>query len=493
MIKSSEQALPEEINLKFNRVPPKPQHIHLMGICGTGMAALAGLLMNSGYRVSGSDENVYPPMSDFLASLSIPIHRGYQPGNLSPPPDLVVVGNVITSDNPEAIELARRRLPFISLPQALRHFALRDKQTIVVSGTHGKTTTAALIASILEQAHLDPGFMIGGLPNDFASNFKLGSGLYFIVEGDEYDTAFFDKRPKFIHYGPWATVLTSIEFDHADIYRDLDEITTNFEKLTSLTTAKGLLVANGDDPLVVGLAKKSGRPFLFYGFSANCLWRATDISIDETSTALTIRKAGQEYLRAETPLYGRHNIANLLAAAAVADFVGIPVPSVAEALKAFKGVLRRQSIMGEKCGILVVDDFAHHPTAVRETITAVRDKYKTRRLIAVFEPRSNSSRRNVFQQPYALAFDQADLVMIPEPQSMEKIPLQERFSSSQLAGELRQRGLQAFYFPTTSDLLEVLLTISHPGDIVLFMSNGAFDNLPQRFLQEIASNRKQSV
>lgn len=456
-----------------------------MGICGTGMASLAGMLKDHGYLITGSDQNIYPPMSFFLKSLNVPVLSRYRPEHLHPKPDLVIVGNVITKENPEAIELSRLKLPYLSFPQALRQFAIKDKRSIVISGTHGKTTTSALVAWILEKAGMDPGFMIGGIPLNFERNFKLGKGPCFVIEGDEYDTAFFDKGPKFLHYNPWVTILTSIEFDHADIYRDLDHVIESFCKLIDIIPPKGLLIANGDDETVRRESKRARCQTETYGFSENNLWRAADVTIEEDFTKIRILKGGRKETVLGTSVYGRHNISNLLAALALGRFLKIPWSILAEAAKTFSGVKRRQEIIGEMGGILVLDDFAHHPTAVRETTKAVREKYRLRRLITVFEPRSNSSRRNIFQDRYALSFDAGDLIMIPEPPLMENIPVEERFSSRQLVSDLSKRGLEASYFENTELLLKALVTEARSGDVILIMSNGGFDNLHQRLLEAL--------
>ena len=456
-----------------------------MGICGTGMASLAGILKEKGYRVTGSDQNVYPPMSNFLESLSIPVIEGYSPDNLYPVPDLVIVGNVITRNNREAVELSRLALPYLSFPQALKHFAFKDKNTIVISGTHGKTTTSALVSWVLEKAGMDPGFMIGGLPLDFKKNFKLGKGQYFVIEGDEYDTAFFDKGPKFLHYSPWVTILTSIEFDHADIYRDLSHVTENFRKLIDIVPQKGLLIANGDDPIITTEITRARCPVNTYGLSTNTMWKAIDITVQQDFTRFKVLKTGKNYITLHTPLYGRHNISNLLSVIVLADFLGIPLPILSEAVRSFGGVKRRQEIIGEKRGILVLDDFAHHPTAVKETTRAVKEKYKGRRLIAVFEPRSNSSRRNIFQEQYASSFESADMIMVPEPPMTEKIPPEERFSSKRLAKDLEKRDLTAFSFPNADTLLKALVRETRSGDVVLIMSNGGFYDIHHRLLESI--------
>jgi len=338
----------------LNALKFTPKRIHLMGICGTGMASLAGLLKNKGYHITGSDQNIYPPMSDFLESLNIPILTGYNAENLHPLPDLVIVGNVITRHNPEAIELSHLNIPYLSLPQALRHFAMKDNRSIVISGTHGKTTTTAMSAWILDKAGLDPGFMIGGIPLNFHQNFKTGRGPYFIIEGDEYDTAFFDKGPKFLHYRPWVVILTSIEFDHADIYRDLDHVLKSFRKLIDLIPPEGLLIANTDDPRAAFELKRARCPVWSYGLSGNPRWKVIDITTRDNFTHLTIAKEGRAFLTLETHLYGRHNISNLLSSVALAAFLDIPHQPLSNAVRTFRSVKRRQEKLGEKRGVLVV-------------------------------------------------------------------------------------------------------------------------------------------
>ena len=485
MTQTKNQGHEANLSPSLNRFPENPHHIHLMGICGTGMASLAGMLKQKGYQVTGSDQNVYPPMSHFLEELSIPVLMGYSPINLSPKPDLVIVGNVITRINPEALELSRLRLPYLSFPQALKHLAFAGKRSIVISGTHGKTTTSSLAAWVLDVAGLDPGFMIGGIPRNFQANFKLGKGDFFVIEGDEYDTAFFDKGPKFLHYNPWVTVLTSIEFDHADIYRDLAHVIESFRKLINLMPHEGLMIANHDDPIITHEIKAARCPVITYGFSGDALFRTVDVTVQKDLSQVKILKAGKEYLTLSTPLYGRHNISNLLSVVALADFLGIPSSALSDAARTFEGVKRRQEIVGEKKGVLVLDDFAHHPTAVRETIGAVREKYRGRRLIAVFEPRSNSSRRNIFQESYASSFEGADIVMIPEPTMMEKILPEERFSSKRLAKDLEKKGQTAFSFQNTDRLLDAMVSESRPGDVFLIMSNGGFDNIHRRLLERL--------
>ncbi|MFP4036820.1 MAG: UDP-N-acetylmuramate--L-alanine ligase [Desulfobacteraceae bacterium] len=459
----------------------------MIGICGTGMASLAGLLKGQGFKVTGSDQNVYPPMSDLLRTLGIPVMVGYSAANLDPAPDLVVVGNVITGDNPEAVALARSGTPYLSFPQALRTFAIRNRRSLVVAGTHGKTTTSALAAWILETAGREPGFLIGGVPRNLPAGFSDGRGDCFVVEGDEYDSAFFDKGPKFLHYAPWAAVVTSIEFDHADIYRDLEHLTKSFKSLLALIPPEGLVVANADDPRAIVEARRASYRLVTYGLEAPADWSARDIRTDEDRTELTVLPPEGDPIDITTPLFGRHNLGNLLAAAALCAGVGVDSETLRRAALSFKGVKRRQEVKGEAGGVMVMDDFAHHPSAVRETIGAVRDKYPRRRLVAVFEPRSNSSRRKVFQGDYSRAFDRADLVFIAEPPLMEKIPPEERFSSTALTADLAARGIAAVYGGNGEPLLKKILGSLTSGDLVLIMSNGSFDNLTGRLIARLES------
>lgn len=482
---SKEGAVPIGLMPELNRCPEKLSHVHLMGVCGTGMASLAGMLKAQGYAVTGSDANVYPPMSLLLESLKIPVFEGYGPENLAPKPDMVVVGNVITRVNPEAVELSRLRLPYLSFPQAIRQFAIGDKKSIVISGTHGKTTTSSLVAWILEKAGMDPGFMIGGIPRNFESNFKLGNGRYFVIEGDEYDSAFFDKGPKFLHYNPLFVILTSIEFDHADIYRDLDHVIDSFRKLIDLIPADGCLIANADDEIIFREMKRAVCPVETYGFGGGNQWQVVNMSHSRALTEFEVSLGGDGPATFLTPLFGRHNISNCMSAVVLAKVLGVPREILSSALKSFEGVKRRQEILGEKKGIMVMDDFAHHPTAVKETVQAVKQRYPDRRLVVVFEPRSNSSRRNIFQAQYAGSFDDGDVMMIREPPMTEKIPLQERFSAERLVSDLRKKGLSSHWFPDTDSLLAHLLSGIRKGDMVLIMSNGGFDNLHQRLLAAI--------
>jgi len=449
------------------------------------MSSLAGMLKEKGYTVTGSDHNIYPPISTFLESLSISVKKGYSPSNLHPLPDLVIVGNVITRNNPESEELPKLDIPYLSMPQALKKFAMNKKKSIVIAGTHGKTTVSALTAWILEVAGMNPSFMIGGIAKNFNRNFKLSDGPYFVIEGDEYDTAFFDKGPKFLHYNPYLAAITSIEFDHADIYKGIEEIKNSFTRFIEIVPKEGTVCVNSDDPLVVDVIKGARCPILSFAMRGDADLTVGDVTSQDGKTRFTIFKKNMEFARVTTDLFGNYNISNILAATAISSLIGIPHETIVRAIGTFKGVKRRLEVLGEYQGVMVIDDFAHHPTAVSETIKAVKGHYRNRRLVAVFEPRSNSSRRNIFQNAYADSFTDADLVILPEPPMMDKIPLNERFSSPKLIADLKKRGIEAHYFPDNHALLDGLLAHIKPGDAILVMSNGAFDNIQGRLVDHL--------
>ncbi len=464
-------------------------HIHLLGICGTGMAALAGILKEQGHRVTGSDEHVYPPMSTLLENLGIPILNGYRPEHLEPAPDLVVVGNVIRRENPEAQAVLARGLPRLSLPEALNRFLVGERQSIVVAGTHGKTTTTALIAWLLQALGLDPGFMVGGIAKNFQTNYRVGRGGYVVLEGDEYDTAFFDKRPKFVHFRPRAAVLTSIEFDHADIYPDLDRIIAAFESFLGSIAPWGRVLAWGDAPLVREVCGRNHAPVAFYGVNGRDLaWQAAELAPVPGGMDFAVQRHGNLWGRFHLPLLGTHNVLNAVAALAVMAELGAEPGALKEALTGFQGVRKRQDVAGEFQGVLVLEDFAHHPTAVAVTLEAVRRGYPGRRLVAAFEPRTTTSRRRIFQEPYARAFKDADLILVREPPDLWKVEPEEQFSSRQLVDDLTAQDQEAWYFPDTDQLLEGLLKEVQPGDVVLVMSNGDFDHLVPRLCQALAED-----
>ena len=475
----------------LNRFPDLVRHIHIMGVCGTGMGSLAGMLKDSGYVVTGSDENVYPPMSDFLAACNIQIKNGYRAENLNPKPDLVVVGNTIKKTNPEALALAELNIPYVSFPQALGHYFLAGKTSLVVTGTHGKTTTSSLLATLLHKAGQTPGFMVGGLVGAFGRNYNLGSSRYFVVEGDEYDTAFFDKGPKFLHYRPHIAIVTSIEFDHADIFTDLDAIKHAFSRLMAIMPENGCVVACQDSPVVREVTAKAPCRVVGYGIENRSDWTLENIAVGPEGTFFDVLHGGRLYSTCRSPMPGRHNALNALSVIAVLDLLGLDKNAVTAGLNSFEGVRRRQEVRGVVNNITVIDDFAHHPTAVRETLSALKQAYKGHRLVTVFEPRTNSSRRQVFQKDYVTAFDEADLVVVREPVPLPNFPADQLFSSKKLASDLKTRNIDASAFADTDSILEYLREILLSGDVVAILSNGGFDNIHTRLLAMLEGRSQQ--
>jgi UDP-N-acetylmuramate: L-alanyl-gamma-D-glutamyl-meso-diaminopimelate ligase len=461
----------------------KIRTIHLIGICGTGMGSLAAMLQEAGYQVQGSDENVYPPMSTFLSSRGITIKEGYGSENLEPPPDLVVVGNVIRRDNPEAVATLESGLSYCSMPQALHRFFLNSSQSVVAAGTHGKTTTAALLVWLLTVAGMDPGCLVGGLLANFHQSYRLGKGTYFVVEGDEYDTAFFDKGPKFLHYQPKICILTSVEFDHADIFPDLQAVENAFAKLIKSIPGDGLLIANSDDPGASRLSREASCRLVTYGFQAPAQYRVKKADYGVGATRFSVSGPQGLKITFDSPLAGAHNLSNTMAMVALGRELGLETGIIQQALSTFSGVRRRQEVRGEPDDVTVIDDYAHHPTAVQATLEALRPFYGDRRLWAIFEPRTNSSKRRVFQERYATVFDGADLVLIKEPPGLDRIAPEERLSAQQLVADIAARGVEAHYFPEVDEMLPFILAKIEAGDVLLVMSTGSFDNLIDRILE----------
>lgn len=475
-----------ELLQHLNHAPEEISHIHIMGICGTGMAALAGMLKSAGYTITGSDKAVYPPMSLFLEEMNIDVCDGYSAENLTPRPDLVIVGNVITRKNPEAIALSKAKIPYLSFPQALAHFFIQAKQSLVVAGTHGKTTTSSLLASCLHRAELDPSFMIGGIVREFDANFRLGQGKHFVSEGDEYDTAFFDKESKFLHYRPDIAIITSLEFDHADIFDDLDAIKRAFKKFVALLPDDGLIVANLDEPNVAEVVANAPCEVQGYGETTTVDWSLTGVKARGGMTDFQVKHKGAAWGRLSVQLPGKHNCLNALAVAAVLHRLGLSVETINHGLSNFGGIKRRQEVRGIIKNITVIDDFAHHPTAVKETIRALKNAYYPQRLITVFEPRTNSSRRSIFQQDYIPCFDDSDLTFIREPVPLDNVAKEELFSAKQLCDDLNARGKHALACPDTETILAQLLPLLQADDVVAILSNGGFDNIHSRILERLS-------
>jgi UDP-N-acetylmuramate: L-alanyl-gamma-D-glutamyl-meso-diaminopimelate ligase len=467
-------------------LPPIGSHIHLTAICGVGMASLAGLLQARNYRVTGSDQNIYPPMSTYLADIGINVLGGFRAEHLVPRPDLVVIGNAVSRNNPEAEAVLAQGIEHISFPQALGRFLIGARSSLVVAGTHGKTTTSALAAWVLTSAGLDPGFFVGGVPLNFASGWNVGTGMHVVLEGDEYDTAFFDKGPKFLHYRPKHVILTSVEFDHADIYRDIAHVTSAFGKLIDITPADGSLVVCSDYPEALAVVGKFRGRTTTYGDSGD--WSAKNIRFDQGRSSFEAFFKGRSEAVVEAAVMGRHNIKNSLAVYAIGRNLGISRDRLLEGFRTFKGVKRRQEVRGEKRGVLVIDDFAHHPTAVRETIDAVRNAYPGRRLWAIFEPRSNTSKRNVFAKQFATALALADKTIVARVHQPEKVPEGERLSVEGLVRDINGLGGpgHGLTLADSAAIADYVACNCRPGDVLLVMSNGGFDAVHDKILQALA-------
>jgi len=457
-----------------------PKHIHLIGICGTAMASLAGMLQQRGHRVTGSDAAAYPPMSDFLASLNIPVAQPFSEKNLEPRPDLVIVGNAISRGNVELEYILDQRVPFESMARVVFDEFLAGKDRLVIAGTHGKTTTSSLLAWLLAESQRAPSFLIGGIPENFGSSFALGTGPEFVIEGDEYDTAFFDKGPKFLHYFPDAVILTSVEFDHADIYKDLDEVKTAFKRLVNLIPKRGLLLGWDGHPNVDECLSRAFCRVERYGFSANSTWRITDIQCVDTATRWRVIRNGSPWAEFESHMAGEYNVLNATAAAAMAANYGVPVETIASALRSFRSVKRRLEVRAEIHGVTFIDDFAHHPTAIRETLKALRTRYAGRRLWALLEPRSNTLRRKVFEVELGESLAGADQVVLAGIFKSDAIAAAERLDPGSVIARLKAGGTPARLLSSVDEIVETISPELREGDVVAILSNGGFGGIYEK-------------
>lgn len=471
------------MNIQWDKI----KKIYLMAICGTGMGSLAGLLKQKGYDVCGSDNNVYPPMSDELISQHIPLFSPFSADNIqAAKPDLVIVGNAISKTNPEVPYLLDSGIPYLSMPQALNHFFLSSKDVIVISGTHGKTTTTSIMAHLLQELGEDPSFMVGGVTRNFSKNFRIGSGKYFVIEGDEYDTAFFDKGPKFLHYNPKHVIMTSLEFDHADIYRDVDQIRESFTKLARIIPQPGSLHVNDGYPELAKVSSEANCAFIRNYGTNNHDWQIQNYQASATGCYFEIRTPKHAALKITAPMTGIYNAQNIAACLSVIEHLGLSLNKAITALASFKGVKRRQEVLFENKQHVVIDDFAHHPTAVAETIQAIRERFPARKLIAVFEPRSNTSRRNVFQKEYVQSFLKADVSLLAPVNQPDKVPNGAILDIPRIVTDIAAQGKLAFNPSTTEDIIkEILIQASDPS-VILIMSNGGFDQLHQKLIQKLA-------
>jgi UDP-N-acetylmuramate: L-alanyl-gamma-D-glutamyl-meso-diaminopimelate ligase len=473
----------------------KKKHIHLIGICGTAMASLAGMLNERGFRVTGSDAAAYPPMSDFLAGLGIPVAQPFDTKNLQPVPDLVVVGNAISRGNVELEHVLDRRIPFCSMAQVLHDEFLRGKEVLVVAGTHGKTTTTSMLSWIFASAGLKPSFLIGGIAENFGSSFALGDGEHFILEGDEYDTAFFDKGPKFLHYFPDSVILTSVEFDHADIYKDLDAVETAFKRLVNLIPQRGRLIAFDSGESVERCLAKAFCPVERYGSATNANWRIDNLRLQPESTAWTVMRNGAQWAEFEFALAGEYNVWNATAAAAMAADYGISREQIQKALATFRSVKRRLEVKAQVEGITIIDDFAHHPTAIAGTLTALRSRFPGSRLWVILEPRSNTLRRNVFQKPLARSLAMADEVIVAGVFKSDAIPQAERLDLMALGADIENHGKRARIISGADGIVQTIAPELRSGDVVAILSNGGFEGIYEKLparIREVAKTPRNS-
>jgi UDP-N-acetylmuramate: L-alanyl-gamma-D-glutamyl-meso-diaminopimelate ligase len=462
------------------------KHIHLIGICGTAMASLAGMLQARGHRITGSDAAAYPPMSDVLAALGIPLHQPYAEANLSPRPDLVIVGNAISRGNVELEHVLDTRIPFTSMAAVLHDEFLPGRKSLVVAGTHGKTTTTSMLAWIYETAsrtrpEFAPSFLIGGVAENFGTSFMVrAEARPFILEGDEYDTAFFDKGPKFLHYFPDAVILTHVEFDHADIYPDLAAVKTAFKRLVNLIPRRGRVVAFDGSENVSECVSKAFCAVERYGFGLESHWRITEMRHEGGVTHWTLLRAGAPFAELRLPMAGEHNALNATAAAALAAGQGVPAEAIAEALATFRSVKRRLEVRAEVNGVTIIDDFAHHPTAIRETLRALRTAYAGRRLWAVLEPRSNTLRRNVFEAALVDSLALADRSVLAAVFKSEAIPAAERLHPENVAAALRARGFESAVYADADAIVAAIVPELRSGDVVAILSNGGFGGIYEK-------------
>jgi UDP-N-acetylmuramate: L-alanyl-gamma-D-glutamyl-meso-diaminopimelate ligase len=463
------------------------KHIHLIGICGTAMASLAGMLKERGFHVTGSDAAAYPPMSHFLSGLGIPVAQPFAEKNLEPVPDLVIVGNAISRGNVELENILDRRIPFQSLPQLLHDEFLQKSDVIAVAGTHGKTTTTSMLAWIFHVAGLDPSFLIGGIAENFQSSFRVANGKNFIIEGDEYDTAFFDKGPKFLHYFPDSVILTSVEFDHADIYKDLEAVKIAFKRLVNLVPRRGRIIAWDGSANVDECLAKTFCKVERYGFKENSTWRAVDLKYEPDRTTWHVVREGKQWAKFEFSLAGEYNVLNATAAAAMAAGYGISVEKITEALQSFQSVKRRLEVRAEINGITIIDDFAHHPTAIAQTLQALRTRYVGRRLWAILEPRSNTLRRNVFQQELVDALGIADQVVIAAIFKPEAVPEHERLHPESVIAALNNLRKTARLLADADAIVATIAPELRPGDVIGILSNGGFGGIYEKLPARIRS------
>ena len=456
------------------------EQIHFIGICGTAMGSVAAALQNRGYIVTGSDQNVYPPMSDFLIENGINVSVGHNENNIPDNVDLVIIGNAMSRGNVEVESVLNRKIPYTSLPELIKRYFLQGKRNIVITGTHGKTTTSSIIAHVLNDNGLNPNLMIGGIPLDIGKGGRFTDSDFFVIEGDEYDTAFFDKRSKFVHYMPEIVVVNNIEFDHADIFSNLEEIKLSFTRMLNIVPENGIVFVNGDDPHAVEVTQICRAPVIKVGTSDECDYKIKNLKLESSNSFFSLK--GNSY---KLPMDGEFNVRNAAMAIAVSDFIKIDQNNVAQSLSNFSGIARRQELRGEINGIKIIDDFGHHPTAIAATIKALKQRYPNSKIWAIFEPRSNTSRRNMLQSELQDSLSIADGVFISEVPNPEKVPDGELLDVESVVENLVSRGLQGFVGSSSDDIVNRLIPLTSSGDTIVVLSNGGFGGIHDKLLKAL--------
>ena len=458
----------------------KNEHFHFIGICGTAMGSVAAALQNRGYTITGSDQNVYPPMSDFLIENNINVSVGHDENNIPDKVDLVVIGNAMSRGNVEVESVLNRKIPYTSLPELIKRYFLQGKRNIVITGTHGKTTTSSIIAHLLNDNGLNPNLMIGGIPLDIGKGGRFTESEFFVIEGDEYDTAFFDKRSKFVHYMPEIVVVNNIEFDHADIFNNIEEIKLSFKRMLNIVPENGIVFVNGDDNDAVEVTENCRAPVIKVGANDDCDFKIENLNLESFNSSFSINENSYKL-----PMDGEFNVRNAAMAIAVSDFLKIDQQNIIESVSKFSGIARRQELRGEEKNVKVIDDFGHHPTAIAATIGALKQRYPDSKIWAIFEPRSNTSRRNLLQSELEDSLSQADGVFISEVPNPEKVPDGELLDVESVIENLSSRGKEAFIGLSSDDIVNKLIPLTSSGDTIVVLSNGGFGGIHEKLLEAL--------
>ena len=458
----------------------KNEHFHFIGICGTAMGSVAAALQNRGYTITGSDQNVYPPMSDFLIKNNINVSVGHDENNIPDKVDLVVIGNAMSRGNVEVESVLNRKIPYTSLPELIKRYFLQGKRNIVITGTHGKTTTSSIIAHLLNDNGLNPNLMIGGIPLDIGEGGRFTESEFFVIEGDEYDTAFFDKRSKFVHYMPEIVVVNNIEFDHADIFNNIEEIKLSFKRMLNIVPENGIVFVNGDDNDAVEVTENCRAPVIKVGANDNCDFKIENLNLESFNSSFSIKENSYQL-----PMDGEFNVRNAAMAIAVSDFLNIDQQNIIESVSKFSGIARRQELRGEEKNVKVIDDFGHHPTAIAATIGALKQRYPDSKIWAIFEPRSNTSRRNLLQSELEYSLSQADGVIISEVPNPEKVPDGELLDVESVIENISSKGKKAFIGLSSDDIVNKLIPLTSSGDTIVVLSNGGFGGIHDKLLEAL--------